>query len=68
MAPTITSIGALERLVSRLPGRGFAYSVPEMWHQDSSAALQGNLLFETRRPHERTNYLALARPWRLARA
>jgi len=28
----------------RLPGRGFAYSVPWMWQQDSSAARQGNLL------------------------
>jgi hypothetical protein len=29
----------------RLPGRGFAYAVPWMWQQDSSAARQGNLLW-----------------------
>jgi len=28
----------------RLPGSGFAYSVPWTWQQDSSSALQGNLL------------------------
>jgi hypothetical protein len=28
----------------RLPGRGFAYAVPWIWQQDSSAVLQGNLL------------------------
>jgi len=28
----------------RLPRRGFAYAVPWIWQQDSSAVLQGNLL------------------------
>ena len=29
----------------RLPRRGFAYAVPWIWQQDSSAVLQGNLLW-----------------------
>jgi len=34
----------------RLPGRGLSSSVPWMWQQYSSAALQGNLLLRLEDP------------------